>query len=198
MRVVLEPFAGWKLDLKTGSSAPLRAGPAEGGGLLEPDLYLQGTLGEPLLLGTLRGANLPVTFPSRGKLAAAGALHFTREQPWVAVLDLVGAGEAGPYDIRAGAFGPIAAPKLFLSALPPLTTEQIVMLLTTGVAPVPASAPEPAPLTPEAKMEAEPAWLALEKIRGLFGWGTDAALEEKTASEWSLGGEPVGFEWAWQ
>ena len=198
LRVVLEPFAGWKLDLKTGSSAPLRAGPAEGGGLLEPDLYLQGTLGEPLLLGTLRGANLPVTFPSRGKLAAAGALHFTREQPWVAVLDLVGAGEAGPYDIRAGAFGPIAAPKLFLSALPPLTTEQIVMLLTTGVAPVPASAPEPAPLTPEAKMEAEPAWLALEKIRGLFGWGTDAALEEKTASEWSLGGEPVGFEWAWQ
>jgi hypothetical protein len=72
------------------------------------------------------------------------------------------------------------------------------MLLTTGVAPVPASAPELVPLTPEAKMEAEPAWLALEKIRGLFGWGTDAALEEKSASEWSLGGEPVGFGWAWQ
>ena len=198
LRVALEPFSGWKLDLKTGSSAPLRAGPAEGGGWLEPDLYLQGTLGEPLLLGTLRAANLPVTFPSRGRLAAAGAFHFTREQPWVAVLDLVGAGEAGPYDIRAGAFGPISAPKLFLSALPPLTTEQIVMLLTTDVTPMPVGGKDLAPLTPEAKMEAEPAWLALEKIRGLFGWGTDAALEEKTASQWSLGGEPVGFGWAWQ
>jgi hypothetical protein len=197
-RVALEPFSGWKLDLKTGSSAPLRAGPAEGGGLLEPDLYLQGTLGEPLLLGTLRAANLPVAFPSRGRLAAAGAFHFTREQPWVAVLDLVGAGEAGPYDIRAGAFGPISAPKLFLSALPPLTTEQIVMLLTTDVTPVPVGGKDLAPLTPEAKMEAEPAWLDLDKIRGLFGWGTDAALEEKTASEWSLGEEPAGFGWAWQ
>ena len=196
--VALEPFSGWKLDLKTGSSAPLRAGPAEGGGLLEPDLYLQGTLGQPLLLGTLRAANLPVTFPSRGRLAAAGAFHFTREQPWVAVLDLVGAGEAGPYDIRAGAFGPISAPKLFLSALPPLTTEQIVMLLTTDVTPVPVGGKDLAPLTPEAKMEAEPAWLDLDKIRGLFGWGTDAALEEKTASEWSLGEEPAGFGWAWQ
>ena len=197
-RVALEPFAGWKLDLKTGSSAPLRAGPAKGGGLLEPDLYLQGTLGEPLLLGTLRGANLPVTFPSRGRLAAAGAFHLTREQPWVAVLDLVGAGEAGPYKLRAGAFGPMSAPQLFLSTLPPLSTEQIVMLLTTDVTPLPASAPDLASLTPEAKMEAEPAWLDLDKIRGLFGWGTDAALEEKTASEWSLGGEPVGVGWAWE
>ena len=198
LRVALEPFAGWKLDLKAGSSVPLRAGPAEGAGSLEPDLYLQGTLGEPFLLGTLRAANLPVTFSSRGRLAAAGAFHFTREQPWVAVLDLVGAGQAGPYDIRAGAFGPISTPKLFLSALPPLTTEQIVMLLTTDVVPVSAGAQDLAPLTPEAKMEAEPAWLDLDKIRGLFGWGTDAASEEKTASERSLGGEPVGFGWTWQ
>ena len=198
LRVTLTPFTGWKLDLKTGSATPLRAGPAEGGGSLEPDLYLQGTLGEPLLLGTLRVANLPVTFPSRGKLAAAGAVHFTREQPWVAVLDLVGVGAAGPYDIRAGAFGPLAAQKLFLATVPPLTREQIVMLLTTGANPSPAPAPDLAPMTPEAKMEAEPAWLDLDKIRGLFGWGTDAVAEDETAAEWSLGEETVGFGWGWQ
>jgi hypothetical protein len=63
---------------------------------------------------------------------------------------------------------------------------------------MPVGGKDLAPLTPEAKMEAEPAWLDLDKIRGLFGWGTDAALEEKTASEWSLGEEPAGFGWAWQ
>ena len=198
LRVTLTPFTSWKLDLKTGSATPLRAGPAEGGGSLEPDLYLQGTLGEPLLLGTLRVANLPVTFPSRGKLAAAGAVHFTREQPWVAVLDLVGVGAAGPYDIRAGAFGPLAAQKLFLATVPPLTREQIVMLLTTGANPSPAPAPDLAPMTPEAKMEAEPTWLDLDKIRGLFGWGTDAVAEDDAAAEWSLGEKTVGFGWAWQ
>jgi hypothetical protein len=198
LRVTLTPFTSWKLDLKTGSATPLRAGPAEGGGSLEPDLYLQGTLGEPLLLGTLWAANLPVTFPSRGNLAAAGAIHFTREQPWAAVLDLVGVGAAGPYDIRAGAFGPLDAQKLFLATVPPLTREQIVMLLTTGANPLPAPAPDLAPMTPEAKMEAEPAWLDLDKIRGLFGWGTDAVAEDDAAAEWSLGEETVGFGWGWQ
>jgi hypothetical protein len=198
LRVTLTPFTSWKLDLKTGSATPLRAGPAEGGGSLEPDLYLQGTLGEPLLLGTLWAANLPVTFPSRGNLAAAGAIHFTREQPWAAVLDLVGVGAAGPYDIRAGAFGPLDAQKLFLSTVPPLTKEQIVMLLTTGANPSPAPAPDLAPMTPEAKMEAEPAWLDLDKIRGLFGWGTDAVAEDDAAADWSLGEETVGFGWGWQ
>ena len=198
LRVTLTPFARWKLDLQTGSAVPLRAGPMEGGGSLEPDLYLQGTLGEPVLLGTLRVVNLPVTFPSRGKLAAAGAVHFTREQPWVALLDLVGGGAAGPYDIRAGAFGPLGAQKLFLSTVPPLSKEQIVMLLTTGANPVPRPAPDLAPLTPEAKMKAEPAWLDLDKIRGLFGWGTDAVTEGETAAEWTSGEEAVGFGWGWQ
>lgn len=198
LRVTLQPFARWKLDLKIGSASMVRAGPMAGGGLLEPDLYLQGSLGESLLLGTLRVSNLPVTFPSRGKLAAMGAVHFTREQPWVALLDLVGAGAAGRYDLRAGAFGPLAAQKLFLSTVPPLTREQIVMLLTTGANPVPAPAPDLAPMSPEAKMEAEPAWLDVDKIRGLFGWGTEPVAEDKTAAEWSRGEASVGFGWAWQ
>jgi len=198
LRVTVAPFSAWQLDLKTGSATPLRGGGAADGGLLEPDLYLQGTLGEPLLRGTLRVANFPVTFPSRGQLAAAGAVHFTREKPWMPVLDLVGAGDAGAYDILAGAFGPLDEHKLFLSTIPPLALEQTVMLLTTSVNPVPTPAPDLAPLTPEAKMEADPAWLNLDKIRGLFGWGTDAATEDKPARERSLGEVAVGFEWGWQ
>ena len=72
------------------------------------------------------------------------------------------------------------------------------MLLTTGANPSPAPAPDLAPMTPEAKMEAEPTWLDLDKIRGLFGWWTDAVAEDDAAAEWSLGDKTVGFGWAWQ
>jgi len=47
------PFADWSLDLKM-SAAALPVGASAEDGSLVPDLYLQGTVGEPLLLGTIR------------------------------------------------------------------------------------------------------------------------------------------------
>jgi hypothetical protein len=185
-------FRVWALDLKLGSAIPVPVGPEGADGLLAPDLYLQGTVSEPLLLGTIGVDRLRVTWPSEAELMAAGRLHFTREQPWVPVLDLAGAGQAGPYAIRAGVFGPLDERKLFLSSAPPLSTEQSVLLLAAGVSPDPSAGLSP--LTAEEKMRAEPSWLDLEKVRGLLGWGT-AAPE---AAEWSLGREAVGYEWSWR
>ena len=173
-------------------------GPKGPEGSLAPDLYLQGTVGDPLLLGTIGVDRLQVVWPSEAKLAVAGRMHFTREKPWIPVLDLTGAGEAGPYDIRAGVFGPIDERKLLLSSAPPLTTEQIVLLLTTGVSPVPSAVDETAVLTPEQKMTSEPTWLDLDKVRGLLGWGTDSPPDRSSSAEWSLGGEAVGYEWSWR
>ena len=113
------------------------------------------------------------------------------------VMDLAGAGEAGPYDIRAGIFGPLDERKLLLSSAPPLTTEQIVLLLTTGMAPLPAASGEIASPTAEQKMSSEPSWLDLDKVRGLLGWGTAAPVATEPV-EWSLGSEPVGYEWSWR
>ena len=113
------------------------------------------------------------------------------------MLDLTGAGEAGPYDIRAGLFGPLDERKLLLSSAPPLTTEQIVLLLTTGVSPDPTTGAALAPLSAEQRMNTEPSWLDLDKVRGLLGWGT-AAPDEAAPSEWSLGQEAVGYDWSWR
>jgi hypothetical protein len=179
------------------SASPVGIGPVGADGALAPDLYLQGSVGEPVLLGTVHADKLKLSWPSGANLMTAGRIHFTRERPWMPVMDLAGAGEAGPYDIHAGIFGPLDGRQLLLSSAPPLTTEQIVLLLTTGMAPVPAASGEIAPPTAEQKMSTEPSWLDLDKVRGLLGWGTTSP-DEAAPAEWSLGSEPVGYEWSWK
>lgn len=191
------PFQSWKLDVSLGAAQPLSVGCAKSAGSLAPDLYLRGTLGDPVLLGTLRAEKIEVFFPQRGRMALSGKIHFTRELPWNPVLDVTGSGQAGPYDISAGIFGPLDERKLLLSSAPPLTAEQMVLLLTTGVAPVPATSGEIAPPTAEQKMSTEPSWLDLDKVRGLLGWGTQAP-DNKAKTEWSLGRDAVGYEWSWR
>jgi translocation and assembly module TamB len=191
------PADVWTLDLKLTSAAPIPVGADGAAGSLVPDLYLQGSVREPLLVGTIHADKLEVVWPSGARLAAAGRVHFTAAKPWIPVLDLAGAGEAGAYHIRAGVFGPLDERKLLLSSAPPLTTEQIVLLLTTGVSPAPAAAPDMIPPTAEQKMNTEPSWLDLDKVRGLLGWGTQSPSEGESA-EWSLGREAVGYEWSWR
>jgi hypothetical protein len=130
-------------------------------------------------------------------MTAGGRVHFTKEKPWMPVLDLEGAATAGPYDLRAGFFGPLDERRLLLSSAPPLAAEQLVLLLTTGVSPVPV-AQDPAPLTPEGKLQAEPSWLDMERISGLLGWGTETVAKEGAAEQWSLSGEVLSYEWGWK
>ena len=112
----LAPFASWKINVQLGAEELLPVGRGERAGALGLELSLQGILGEPLLLGTLRAEKLAVEFPARGRMTAGGRVHFTKEKPWMPVLDLEGAATAGPYDLRAGFFGPLDERRLLLSS----------------------------------------------------------------------------------
>ena len=192
------PFPRWKLDLKLSASAALLLGRDSTKGLVAPDLYLQGTLSEPLLLGTMEVERLHASFPSRAEVILGGRIHYTATKPWVPILDLVGGGAAGAFDLRVGAFGPLDERRLLVSSRPALAPEQLLVMLTTGVNPVPASAAEITPPSPEAKLNADPAWLDMQKIRGLLGWGTEAGVADATSQQWSLDDEVIGYEWAWK
>jgi hypothetical protein len=198
LRAMVPPLAGWELDVRLDSSADLIVGPDGADGRLRPDLRLGGTAADPILLGTVHADGLRITFPSRLVVTAAGGVHFTRARPWLPLLDLSGSGEAGPYDIRAGAFGPAGGQNLFLSSVPPLEAGQIVLLLTTGVMPVPSAAVSPPALAE--RLNAEPAWLDLGRIRGLLGWatgGTDGAGAADDA-DWTQAAAAVGYEWGFR
>jgi len=193
-RIASAPFAGWPLEVNVTAASPLPVGSDGSRGALRPDLYLRGTAAEPLLLGTVVVDNLRVALPGDGELAGGGRLHFTQAKPWIPFLDLTGRARTGAYDIYAGAFGPLDGRRLFLSSTPDLEAGQIVMLLATGVSPLPAQA---APATPADKLAAEPAWLELDKVRGLLGWKTEDGdvVGEGDFPDWSLGEQLVGYEW---
>jgi hypothetical protein len=192
------PFPLWKLDLKLSASAPLPVGRDGNKGAVTPDLYLQGTFSEPLLLGTIAVGGLRVSFPSRAAVALSGGIHYTAQKPWLPLLDLVGGGAAGAFDLRVGAFGPLEERRLLVSSKPALAPEQLLVMLTTGVSPVPVRGGEIAPPTPEAKLNADPAWLDMQKIRGLFGWGTEAETADATPQQWSLADEAISYDWNWK
>lgn len=184
----MSPFASWSWDINVSTVDALPVGKD---GAVRPELAFSGTLGAPLIVGTVHVDRAQVRLPSRSTVSAAGKLHFTREKPWVPVMDVVGLAEANAYDIRAGVFGPLGQRNLYLSSTPEMSVEQIVTLLTTGVAPEPAGA-APREFIPEERMKSEPSWLDLAKIRGLLGWG-----EQAEVSPWGLGDQPVSYRWSW-
>jgi hypothetical protein len=189
------PGAAWTLDIKMSSAAPVPVGPEGADGQLAPDLHLQGTTAEPLLVGRLGVDRLQVSWPSGAGLTAAGYVDFTREEPWRPVLDLVGAGRAGDYDIFAGVFGPLEEGKLFLASAPPLAAGQIVVLLATGVSPGPRAPAVSA--RPEDHVTAKPSPLKSDNIRGLLGGGIGGGAVAGD-EEIFPGGADAGYDWSWQ
>lgn len=188
------PFAAWKWEVTMSAVEALPLGNKGEAGAVRPELSIGGTLGAPLLLGTVHVEQAVVRLPKATTLSAAGKLHFTREKPWVPIMDVVGLGEAKAYDIRAGVFGPLGERNLYLSSTPELAAEQIVTLLTTGVAPEPKGSSSEE-FVPEERIKTEPSWLDLGKIRGLLGWGEQSAPD---AAPWVLGDNATGYTWDWR
>lgn len=188
------PWSAWEWGVNMFTQAPLAVGKDGAVGAVRPELSIGGTLGDPLLLGTVHVEQAVVLLPTAATLSAAGKLHFTREKPWVPVMDVVGLGEAKTYNIRAGVFGPLGERNLYLSSTPELAVEQIVMLLAMGIAPVPKGA-SPEEFVSEERIKSEPSWLDLGKIRGLLGWGEQATTD---TAPWELGDNATGYTWDWR
>jgi hypothetical protein len=192
--LTMAPFAAWVWELNLSATNALPVGKDGADGSVRPELALGGTLGAPLLVGTVHVDRALVRLPKRSSVSGAGKLHFTSEKPWVPIMDVVGLAEAMAYDIRAGVFGTLGERNLYLSSTPEMSVEQIVVLLTTGVAPEPTGA-APTEFVPEERMKSEPSWLDLGKIRGLLGWGEQAEAE---VPPWVLGNQAVGYRWSWR
>ncbi len=135
VRVSMAPFAAWTLDLRLHDATPFLIGGGLATGRIIPDLYLQGTLGEPLLLGTITVDNVQANLPFASLLINHGRIHFTRADPFMPILDIEAVSDVQGFDVRALAYGPLSERRLILTSDPPLSPDQIVLLLTTGIPP---------------------------------------------------------------
>lgn len=191
LRIAAPFLASWNLNVHLVSDAPLPLA----AGSLRPDLTLQGTLGSPLLLGTVTVSNAVLEFPAGAMVTASGAVHFTKEQPWQPLLDLVGGGRVGGYNVGVGAFGPVNR-GLFLTSEPSLSPEQIALMFRTGVSPEVPGQANPAVASAESEKSENASWIDTEKILGLLGWGTSPA--DAGDDRGFSGTAPVACEWGFR
>lgn len=133
--LVPPPWNTWTLNASLTNTTPLPLQDHPASGTITTDLRLAGTLGDPLLLGTLRLKNGSALFPAATLTIPEGVISFTEAAPWMPILDIAGKTTAGSdtrYEIHLTANGPLSTGKLILHSTPPLRQEQMVRLLTTG------------------------------------------------------------------
>lgn len=129
------PFriGGWlsdcNADIRIHSAEPLEL---TQGASASVDVWLTGPLRETVPVGTIECSGLQAALPA-GPLALTRAkFYFTREMPWIPVLDLAGAMQVHGHQINAIAWGPLGDQRLELTSMPEVPPAQIAELLSMG------------------------------------------------------------------
>lgn len=127
-----EPLADATLDIQISADEPLtlRNNVIDGG--LWPNLALRGTGDVPRLEGSLRLAPTSVDLPASQLLLQGGSIRFDGTAPLIPRLELTGTARKLGYDITVGISGDYDAPEVRLSSSPPLTDDEILLLLLAG------------------------------------------------------------------
>jgi len=86
----------------------------------------------PLLHGTVYIEPTRLYLPTTAMTLSTGTVRFLEENPFVPELDLFGEARVLGHDIRADITGPYDEPELLLRSTPPLSQEDLFLLLITG------------------------------------------------------------------
>lgn len=133
--VTNEPFAHWKLDLAIRGNRFLRARTPVVSGIASADLQLKGTLLAPVLTGDARVNSGRLIFPFGSLKIDQGLASLSGADPKGPELQVNASGRNYRYDLRLEVKGPADGASLVFSSTPPLTSEQILLMLTAGQIP---------------------------------------------------------------
>jgi translocation and assembly module TamB len=133
--VTNEPVADWGMDLDISGDEFLRVRTPVFNGLLSADLRLKGILRAPILTGDVRVDSGRLVFPF-GRLGVnQGFASFTGNDPQGPDLQIAASGQNYRYDIKLDVSGPASNARATFSSTPPLTSEDILLMLTVGEMP---------------------------------------------------------------
>jgi translocation and assembly module TamB len=129
------PAADWRLAAKVTGTKFLRVRSTLFNGEISANLKLEGTLREPVALGDLRIDSGTVRFPFASLAVRQGFVTLGSGDPHRPQLQLLAESKRFGYELRMEASGPADAPVVQFSSTPPLSSEQIVLMLTAGEMP---------------------------------------------------------------
>ncbi len=130
-----EPWADWRLALEVSGEGFMRLQTPIFRGKVSTTMHLESTLKDPLALGEVKIDSGTVAFPFGSLDVKQGLISLTSANPYHPELYVTASVERFGYNIKMEATGPADAPIVQFSSTPPLGSEDIVMMLTTGKVP---------------------------------------------------------------
>lgn len=131
----VQPWADWRLNLDVQGSEFLRVRTPLFRGAISTTMRVEGRLGNPVALGEVRISSGAITFPFGSFDVKQGFVSLTSADPYHPQLFVHAEAQRFGYDIRLDVTGPADAPVLQFASTPPLNSEQILLMLTTGQMP---------------------------------------------------------------
>jgi TamB, inner membrane protein subunit of TAM complex len=134
--VSARPWAAWRLDLHAHGDQFLRVQTPLFHGKVSVTMNLRGTLGDPLALGEIKIASGMVTFPFGALNVDQGFISLTRDNPYHPRLFIAAQAQQFGYNLKLEVTGTADAPIVQFSSTPSLSSQQIVLMLSTGELPL--------------------------------------------------------------
>jgi autotransporter translocation and assembly factor TamB len=104
-------------------------------GAVRPELKLIGTGRIPVLAGKIYVDPTRISLPAGSLVFESGLVRFDPNRPDRPTLDLVGTSKMLGYDVTVLVEGPYDEPVVTLSSVPPLSNEELILLLVAGQQP---------------------------------------------------------------
>jgi len=129
------PFSDAVFDLSITSKHPFRIRNNLANGSVRPDLKLTGTGEIPVLTGKIYVEPTRLSLPAGSLIFERGVIRLDPNSPDRPILDLVGKSRMLGYDITVLVEGVYDEPVVTLSSVPPLSNEELLLLVLTGQQP---------------------------------------------------------------
>lgn len=130
-----KPFDEWRLQVRLRGQEFLEIRGPIFQGRISSEFELTGTLREPVATGVATIEQGRVRFPFASLSIDQGEVALRRENPFQPQLFIVGGGMAFSYDLRMEITGTAEEPVIEFFSNPPLTSEQVLLMVTTGELP---------------------------------------------------------------
>jgi translocation and assembly module TamB len=182
-----EPFADWRLSVHVAGEKAVRVRSTLFNGQITPNLRIQGTLKEPIALGDMKIDNGIVRFPFADFQVQQGLVTLSSDNPYQPTL-LVSAGSRRfGYDVKMDVTGNADAPIIQFSSTPPLSSEQLVLMVTAGELPRTGFT-----LTPQQRAQTGALFVGRDLLaRWGFGDSSEPRLTITSGQEMSEEGRPT-------
>ncbi len=128
-------LADWRLAVDVTGARFLQVRSPIFSGEVSCTLKLQGTLEDPIALGDVKIDSGLVRFPFGSLDVQQGLVNLTSQDPYHPQLAVTAASKQFGYDIRMQLTGPVDAPVIQFTSSPPLSSEQILLMVTAGEMP---------------------------------------------------------------